>query len=130
PPTKGETHSGGKIIGGGFGCGPQHTRFSAPGLMMPLACPVWNGIIEFPFTFGLISFLPSKAHRFPPPAWHPNGAGPLLKVPCRACPIIISPTEGRIGGRTTRSFRELSFARVKVPAEPPLIVHVPGWSGG
>src|SRR6516162_7368071 len=80
PPMKGDTHSGGKMSGGGLGQGAQHARFSAPVPMMPLICPVNTGCIVLPLMPGLMIFLPSNAHRLPPLAWQPNGAGPLLNV--------------------------------------------------
>src|SRR5437867_634678 len=137
PPMKGEMHSGGNTSAGGLGCGAHEIRFSAPGLMFPFVfpVPVWNGIIVLPLVSGLISFLPSDAHRFPADpvpglAWQPNGAGPLLKAVSNPCPIMMSATDVTIGGRTRRSFSELSLVSVYVPAEPPSIVHVPGCSGG
>src|SRR6185295_13504264 len=98
-------HSGGNVSVGGLGCGAQQTRFSAPGEIVPLICPWPVGTSVLPLTVGLMILIWSKAQMLPPPAWQPNGAGPLLKLLSSEWPIIMSPIEVRIGARTSRSFR-------------------------
>src|SRR5689334_13470256 len=128
-------HSGGKASVGGFGCGAQETRCSAPGEIVPT---VWvvpppvspGGWSVLPLLAGTITLIWSKAQKLPPPAWQPKGAGPLLNVLSSECPVIMSPIEVRIGARTSRSPRLESLVSVKTPAEPPLTVQAPGASGG
>src|SRR5262249_5729686 len=87
-------------------------------------------IVLAPVRTGTMTLLPSMAHRLPPPAWHPNGAGPLLNTLSSEWPIIMSETLLMTGARTIRLFNELSRVSVYTPDEPPLIVRVPGASGG
>src|SRR5436190_14539317 len=130
PPMYGEAQIGGKINGGGLGCGAQPTRFSPPSSTLPNWF-TWAGpSVLLPMLAGAIFFLPSCAHSVPPPDWQPNGDGPLLKAPSSEWPIIMSPTADRIGARMSRLLSELSRVSVNTPDEPPLIVHVPGMSAG
>jgi hypothetical protein len=124
-------HSGGNTSGGGFGCGAQPIRFSAPAPRPPnWPCCVGVIVLPLPFATAEISFLPSCAHRLPPPDWQPNGCGPLLNALSSAWPSIMSLTFVSSGARISRLSSELSRVSVNTPAEPPFTVHVPGVSGG
>src|SRR5437762_3028108 len=70
---EGETHNGGNTSGGGLGCGAHEHRFSVPAGRDPgaLGTSVWG-----PGNAKPMRFLASSAHKFPPPDWHPKGAGP------------------------------------------------------
>jgi hypothetical protein len=130
PPMYGEAQIGGKISGGGLGCGAQPTRFSPPSRMLPNWPACVGPSVFAPVVAGAMRFLPSDAHSVPPPDWQPNGAGPLLNVPSRPWPIIMSPTAVSSGARMSRLLSELSRVSVYTPDDPPLIVHWPGISAG
>src|SRR5262245_58708481 len=125
----GERHSGGKTSGGGLGEGAKRTRFSPPSTILTGSAEAAAGASVFePPAARRTFFRPVYAHRLPPPDWHPPDVE-LLKVLSSAWPIAMSPIDS-MSERARRSESELSLVSVKEPSEPPLIVQVPGESGG
>ena len=135
PPISGEVQRGGKIRGGGFGCGAQAARFATPNSVFTLnpATPVEALLpgtnVPDPLPASVTTLSPVWAQMLPPPAWHPNGWA-LLKLLSRGCPSAMSPTDSISGNVATMSLSELSRASVKTPADPPLTVQDPGVRGG
>src|SRR5262245_38895917 len=69
PLISGERHSGGKISGGGLGCGAQEVRFSMPGSVLRgvIAAMLAEATVLGPPGMIEMVFSPDPAHRLPPP---------------------------------------------------------------
>src|SRR6202008_2076305 len=91
PQRMGCKHDGAASSGGGFGCGAHEIGFPPPGTRFRTNDVGVAGIrVLVPPDETSICFLPSIAQRFPPPDWHPNGAGPLSKLVSSGWPSIRS----------------------------------------
>jgi hypothetical protein len=103
----GERQSGGKTVGGGFGCGAHETRFSPPKTVLIGKVETVSGArVDAPPAAIASTLRPVAAHRLPPPDWHPKGE------------------------RRSRVSSALSRASVSGPLEPPLKGQDPAESGG
>src|SRR5687767_6772475 len=109
---KGDTHSGGNTIGGGLGCGAQHTGLPPPITKLPRPVPGRLGRLagmsevvcseELLDTSIWMFFLPRIAQMLPPPAWQPVASWPLLNTTSNAQPSAMSPTDVTVGLRRSR----------------------------